>query len=265
MNAIEFHNLTLGFAQKKLLTDFSMTIEQGEFIGIFGPNGAGKSTLLRTILGLLRPLGGHLHVYNQPPQRGNRNIGYMPQLRPQRAAHLLTAKTYLQAAALGLGWGLPLLNKPQRARLAEVITLTGLENIIDQPYAQLSGGERQRLGLAQALINQPQALLLDEPLSSLDLKQQEKMIALVKNIQQQLKITVLFTAHDINPLLQVMDRIIYLAQGKAAIGTVAEVVNSDTLSWLYDTPLEVIPWEQSLLVVHKKSGIFRDPHHHDPI
>ena len=157
------------------------------------------------------------------------------------------------------------MNKAQQARVTEAITLAGLEDIIDQPYAQLSGGERQRLGLAQALINQPKALLLDEPLSSLDLKQQEKIITLIKDIQQQLKITVLFTAHDINPLLQVMDRIIYLAYGKAAIGTVAEVVTSSTLSWLYDTPLEVIPWEQSLLVVHKKSGIFQDPHHHDLI
>ncbi len=261
MTAIEFQNITLSFPQKNLLTDFTMSIAQGEFIGIFGPNGAGKSTLLRTILGLVTPNAGNIKLYGNSPQRGNRDIGYMPQQRPEQLSHPLTARTYLQSSLIGLGWGLPLVSKAQRIRIAETIALTGLEDFIDQPYAQLSGGERQRLGLAQALINRPKALLLDEPLSSLDLKQQGKMVALIKSIQQQLKITVLFTAHDINPLLGMMDRIIYLAYGKAAIGTVAEVVNSATLSWLYDTPLEVIPWEQSILVVHKKSGIFQDHHH----
>ena len=127
---------------------------------------------------------------------------------------------------------------------------------------QLSGGERQRLALAQALIGEPEILLLDEPLSGLDPAQQEKMVQLIHDIQRRLGITVLLTAHDMNPLLGVMKKVIYLTQGKAAIGTVAEVVNSEKLSWLYNAPIKVVDHDGHLFVIHEKSGSNIHAHDH---
>jgi zinc/manganese transport system ATP-binding protein len=254
LHAIEFEKLSLGYARRSLITDFCDTIPVGQFIGIFGQNGAGKSTLLRAILGLVTPVCGRILLHGKPVRCGHPDIGYMPQLRAQQPAHQLTGRIYLHATLNGLRWGLSFATQKQRIQIEEVIRLTGLQDYIDRPYGQLSGGERQRLALAQALVSQPKILLLDEPLSSLDPGQQKNMIHLIQTIQQQLNITVLLTAHDMNPLIPVMHRIIYLAHGKVACGQTHEVVNSATLSWLYDTPIAVIPWEQNILVIHKQSG-----------
>ncbi len=254
MKAIELQSISLRFGAKTILNQFSVAISPGEFIGIFGPNGAGKSTLYRIILGLLKPDQGTIKILNSPPKKGNPNIGYLPQIRQTTSAHQLTARTYLSTTLEGCRWGLSFSQKNKKVLLDEVIELTALEEIIDQPYRYLSGGERQRVALAEALLNHPKILLLDEPLSGLDPGQQEKMVQLVKSIQSQTNLTVLFTAHEMNPLLDAMHRLIYLAKGKAIIGTVDEVVNSEQLSLLYNAPIEVIRQPNHLIVIHKKLG-----------
>lgn len=262
MNAIEFQGLSLRFDDRSIIQHFSANLAQGEFIGIFGPNGAGKSTLLRSILGLIEPVDGKILLFNKPVRRGHSDIGYMPQTRQMTAANRLTGRSYITATLNGFHWGLPLINKKQRAKVDEVIHLVGIEKFVDRPYSQLSGGERQRVSLAEALLGQPKVLLLDEPLSGLDPGQQEKIVSLIKSIQKQLNITVLFTAHEVNPLLNVMDRIIYLAHGKAAMGNVEEVITGEKLSWLYDAPIEVIRIENQLFVIHKKLGTNVHEHNH---
>lgn len=254
MTVISMKNLTLGFKKKQIFNNFNAEINSGDFVGIFGPNGAGKSTLLRAILGLIKPIQGQINIFNQPAQRGNPNIGYVCQFRQFARANQLSARSYLQAVHHGFHWGLPHQSSLQTTQIEEVIHLTNLQDFIDQPYLQLSGGERQRVALAEALLNKPQILLLDEPLSGLDPGQQEKMVKLILTIQQQLNITVLFTAHDINPLLGVMNRVLYLAHGRAAIGSVEDIVNSEKLSWLYDSPIEIIRHQQHLFVIHQKLG-----------
>lgn len=262
LDIIKIENLTLGFKEKLIIQDFSATIRAGEFVGIFGPNGAGKSTLLRAILGLTKLRGGHILILEQPCQRGNPHIGYLSQFRQYAISNTLSARTYLASVCQGFRWGLPLYRQPEKAQIDRVIQLTDLHSFIDRPYLQLSGGERQRIALAQALIGEPQILLLDEPLSGLDPAQQEKMVQVIKSIQQQLNIAVLFTAHDMNPLLQVMDKVVYLAQGKAAIGTVAEVVNSEKLSWLYNAPIQIIHHNEHIFVIHQPSGSNIHAHDH---
>lgn len=254
MNAIELNDLTLHFGPKVLLDHFSASIQKGEFIGIFGPNGAGKSTLFRVILGLQKINSGYVKVLDNPPRKGNPEIGYLPQIRQNPPAHQLTARTYINVTLDGYRWQWWGSDKKKKKLLDEVIELTHLQDIVDRPYRYLSGGERQRVSLAEALLNQPKILLLDEPLSGLDPAQQEKMVQLVKNIQSHRSITVLFTAHEMNPLLTSMDRLIYLAQGKAIMGTVDEVVNSEQLSQLYHTPIEVIRQGNYLIVIHQKLG-----------
>lgn len=261
MSAIHLKAVTLGFTEKPLIDDLTADIQVGEFIGILGPNGAGKSTLLRAILGLLKPIRGEIQVFNQPCQRGNPLIGYVPQFRQNASMNQLTGRAYIYATVNGHRMGLPWISSEERINIEEIIHLVGIESFIDRPYQQLSGGERQRVALAEALLSQPKILLLDEPLSGLDPGQQEKMVSLIHHIQKKLQITVLFTAHEINPLLPVLNRILYLVHGKATMGTVSSVINSETLSWLYDAPIEVIQHNQYLFVIHKNLGT--PVHEHD--
>jgi len=255
LTALEFQDLTIAFENKAILKNFSATINHGQFIGILGPNGAGKSTFLRAILGLVKPISGHILVCEKPAQRGHPCIGYMAQAQHESQAFPLTGRSYLAAALNGTGWGMPFLTKPQRMQIERVIALVGLEEYVDRPVTQYSGGERQRLALAQSLLGQPKILLLDEPLSSLDPGQNEKIVSLVRSIQKELNITILLTSHNINPLIGTIDHIIYLAHGKAAIGSVDEIVNNKTLSALYDTPIEVIKSDGNVWVLQKNSGM----------
>lgn len=261
MSALQINNVTLNFADKIILESFTAEVQPGEFIGIFGPNGAGKSTLLRAILGLLKPAEGRILVLGQQCQRGNPQIGYLNQYRTLTGTHFLSGRSYLSAIYEGYRWGPPWGSRVKSSHLQSLIELTQTRDFIDRPYSQLSGGERQRIALAQALMGHPKILLLDEPLSGLDPAQQENMVKLVQSIQQQLKIAVLFTAHDINPLLGVMDRVLYLTQGKAAMGSVEEVVNSEKLSWLYNAPIKVLHLDNYLIVLHKNRG--SNIHDHD--
>lgn len=262
MNIITIENLTLRFAEKSIIENFSATIRAGEFVGIFGPNGAGKSTLLRSILGLIKPSAGRILILDKPSRRGNHYAGYLSQFRQYASTNTLSGRAYLVSVYQGDRWGLPYASKAAKTQIEAVIQLTNIQDFVDRPYLQLSGGERQRVALAQALIGEPKILLLDEPLSGLDPAQQEKMVHIIQSIQQKLNIAVLFTAHDMNPLLGVMQQVIYLAQGKAAIGTVAEVVNDETLSWLYNAPIEVVHHDQHLFVIHKKLGSNIHAHDH---
>jgi zinc/manganese transport system ATP-binding protein len=262
VTAIQFRNLTLRFGDQFIICDFSAALNQGEFVGIFGPNGAGKSTLLRAILGLIQPNQGDILLFDKAVRRGHTAIGYMPQFRQTSAAHQLTGRSYIMATFNGFKWGMPFIHSSQCPELDEVIHLVGIEKFVDRPYVHLSGGEKQRISLAEALLGQPRILLLDEPLSGLDPGQQEKMVMLIQSIQQRFNMTVLLTAHEVNPLLNVMNRILYLAQGKAALGSVEEVITSDKLSWLYNAPIEVVHLENQVWVVHKKLGTNVHEHNH---
>ncbi len=251
--AIVADGLTLGYPGKPIIEHFTATIEMGQFVGIFGPNGSGKTTFLRSLLGLIKPLNGKLMVLGQVPRSGHAQIGYMPQW--MQATNVGVSGSALLAATIrGNRWGLPFQSRRERKAMERVIELVGAQHYAHRPFSQLSGGERQRLLLAQALLGEPQILLLDEPLANLDPHYQKSLISLIENIRQQLGITVLLTAHDINPLLGFMTKVLYLARGRAVIGTVNQVITSETLSALYDSPIEVIHYQDRILVIHKSTG-----------
>lgn len=257
MNAIEFKQLSLAFGQRCIFQDFTANINAGEFVAILGANGAGKSTLLRSILGLIAPSKGSIALFGQAVHKGAAFIGYMPQMR-QNIGNSLSAYAWLGANLNGYQWGLPVLNAQQKEELQRVIQLVKAEKIVNRPYSLLSGGERQRLLLAQALLNKPKILLLDEPLMNLDPYYQATLVSLIDDIRLQYGITILFTSHDINPLLTSVDRVLYLAKGKAVIGLVDEIINSKKLSELYGLDIQVIQHEQQLFVINKELGF----HHH---
>jgi zinc/manganese transport system ATP-binding protein len=261
--AIELNQVTIARGARTVLADVSAAIRPGEFIGVFGPNGAGKTTLLHTILGLLRPASGEIKVLGATPGRGNRAAGYLPQQRAAVADLPLCAWDFVASAVDGERWGLPLIGRRGRQAVDRAIATVEADGLAARRLCELSGGELQRLLLAQALLGQPRLLLLDEPLISLDPHFQQAVVALVKRLQQSLGLTVLFTAHDLNPLLGAMDRVLYLGHGRAALGTVGEVITDEVLSRLYQTPIEVLRVKGRILVVAGHGAIEADAHRHD--
>lgn len=246
--------LAIGYdPQCPVIQQFDATIPQGQFIGVFGANGAGKTTLLRSLLGLIKPLQGELTLMGHTPRRGDVRIGYMPQAIP--SAHTsMSGKTILAATIRGNCWGLPRLSASERESIDRVVEFVGAKDIVHRPFAALSGGERRRLLLAQALLGDPKLLLLDEPLANLDPHYQHLFIDLLSRIHKAFGITVLLTAHDINPLLGTMTEVLYLAGGKAVIGEVDQVVNNTILSRLYGSPIEVFKHQGRVFVMHSNTG-----------
>lgn len=263
MDAIRLERVTLARANRTVLEDITLTIRPGEFIGVFGPNGAGKTTLLHAVLGLLRPASGELKVFGVSPVRGNRLAGYLPQHRASVADLCLRGWDFVASAVDGDRWGLPLWTGAAGREVERVLGSVEAQTLAARPLCELSGGEVQRLLLAQALLGKPKLLLLDEPFLSLDPRFQQATVDLVKRIQHDEGMTVLFTAHEINPLLDAIDRVLYLGQGRAALGTVEEVITSEVLSRLYGSPIDVVQVDHRLLVVSGHGVVDADAHRHD--
>jgi zinc/manganese transport system ATP-binding protein len=234
---------------RQILDEVSFTIGAGEFTGLIGPNGAGKTTLLRVILGLQRPTEGNVTVLGRPRSLRAQPIGYVPQKvlldpdMPMRARDLV---------ALGLDgnrYGLRLPSKQRGQAVAEMLHAVDAERFADARVGNLSGGEQQRVLIAHALISRPRLLLLDEPLANLDLRSGQEIVGLLARIAREQQIAVLLSAHEMNPLLPVMDRIVYLAGGRAASGPADQVVTTEVLSRLYGHHVEVLRVHGRILVV----------------
>jgi len=262
-SAIELDGVTLARGRRIVLCNISAAIRPGEFIGVFGPNGSGKTTLLRAILGLLSPLAGEIRVFGKPPGRGNRVAGYLPQQRATVADLPISGWSFVASAWQGKRWGLPLIGRRGRRQIERAMALVEADAFAERRLAQLSGGELQRLLLAQALLGGPRILLLDEPLISLDPHFRQAVVSLIRRIQLAEGVTVLFSAHDLNPLLGVMDRVLYLGNRRAAIGPVNEVVTDAVLSRLYDVPIEVVRIDNRILVVAGHGPVEAEAHRHD--
>jgi len=240
LSALALRGVTLALGGRDVLRDIGFAVEDRAFVGVLGPNGAGKTTLMRALLGLVPPRSGTIAVLGHPVRRGNPAIGYMPQMRAGLGSRRLSGWDFVAAAANGQRWGLPVLDAAARRDVARVLDLVDAAALARAPLATLSGGERQRLLLAQALLGRPALLLLDEPLASLDPAHQRGVVDLVRRVQLSLGIAVLFSAHELNPLLGALDQVLYLGQGHAALGTVAEVITGPVLSRLYGAEIEVV-------------------------
>ncbi|MDX7949593.1 ATP-binding cassette domain-containing protein [Lichenihabitans sp. Uapishka_5] len=263
MTAIAFENVTLKLGARTIVSGVDLAIGAGEFVGLLGPNGAGKTTLLRAILGLLQPSAGAIRLFGAAPLKGDRRIGYMPQHRVAAATRSLTGWDYVASAAGGWRWGLPRLSAAERDEVGWALETVGAADLARRPLMALSGGERQRLLISQALLGRPKLLLLDEPLISLDPSRQQSTVDLVKRLQAEFGMTVLFSAHELNPLLGAMDRVLYLGNGHAMLGTVDEVVTGPSLSRLYGAPIEVLRLGRRLFVVSGDIEVEAGAHRHD--
>jgi zinc/manganese transport system ATP-binding protein len=247
--AIAFTDVDLDRGERRILAGLTFAIAPGEFVGVIGGNGAGKSTLLRVALGLVAPSAGTVRVFGRAPHEARGAIGYVPQRIELDPDLPLRARDFVALGVDGARFGLPLPNSKRDARVAETLADVGATAFADRAVGRLSGGEHQRLAIAQAIVGQPQLLLLDEPLANLDLGSASEIVALVARLGRERGITVLLVAHDVNPLLSVMDRVLYLASGRAAIGSVDDVVNEETLGRLYDRPVDVLRVRDRIIVV----------------
>ncbi|MCU1642832.1 MAG: metal transporter ATP-binding protein [Nocardia sp.] len=235
---------------RTIWSDVSLEVATGQFIAVLGPNGAGKSTLIKTILGLTPTVAGTVEVLGGPVGRRNSGIGYLPQRRAFDTSLRIRGIDIVRLGLDGARWGTPIpwlskLVTPERyrarqQRLREVIDLVGASAYAHRPIGQCSGGEQQRLLIAQALIRRPRLLLLDEPLDSLDVPSQAGISALIRDICRQEQVAVVMVAHDVNPILPYLDRLVYVARGQALTGTPAEVITGEKLSALYGIPIEVL-------------------------
>ncbi|MGF6510434.1 ABC transporter ATP-binding protein [Paraburkholderia sp. 32] len=260
---LELDNVTLDLGGRTILRDTSFVVNQGEFIGVLGPNGAGKTTLMRAVLGLVPAAGGAIRVLGQTVERGNASIGYMPQTRSALAGRRVRGRDLVAMAADGHRWGLPHADAKTRADVDRVLELVGGTTLSKRPLSELSGGERQRLLLAQCLLGNPKLLLLDEPLISLDPHHQKSVVELVRRVQQELGIAVLFSAHELNPLLNSIDRVLYLGSGVAALGTVDEVITRPVLSRLYGSPIDVMRVNGRIFVMSGGVEVEKHDHGHE--
>jgi zinc/manganese transport system ATP-binding protein len=260
---IELDHATLRLGGRAVLENISFAIQPGEFIGVLGPNGAGKTTLMRSILGLLPPSAGRVTVFGRPPQCGDASIGYLPQLRTVLPDLRVRGLDYIASSLNGERWGLPSVSAASRAAIEETLDAVGARDLSQRALSDMSGGERQRLLLAQALMGEPSLLLLDEPLISLDARHQEVVIDVIKKVCRERKITVLFSAHELNQLLGAIDRVLYLGNGQAELGTVEEVVTAPVLSRLYGTEIEVLRASGHIFVLSRGRDVERDAHNHD--
>ena len=253
--ALQISDLRITLGGNEILSGINADIQAGEFVGIFGPNGAGKTTLVRAIVNTLRSSAGSIKIFGALPGKACHQIGYMPQSNAGFEATALSARALVEAVCQGEQWGVPWSSQATKMEVERVLQLTGASAYAKRPFALLSGGERQRVMLAQALLGQPKILVLDEPLASLDPKNQALLIECITEVQRRTNATILFVAHDMNPLLHVMDRVLYMAGGGAILGRLDDVVNSESLSHLYGFPIEVVRAGERVFVVSKEGNV----------
>ena len=234
---------------RDVLTDVRFGIDRGEFVGLIGSNGAGKTTLLRVILGLQATASGQVHISGAPRSVRSENIGYVPQkilLDPELPVR---ARDLVGLGLDGHRFGFPLPSRSRRQQVDEMLHAVDASRFADERVGNLSGGEQQRVLIAHALISSPRLLRLDEPLANLDIRSEQEIIDLLARIARQQQIAVLISAHDMNPLLPVMDRLVYMAAGRAASGSTDEVVRPEVLSALYGQHVDVVHVHDRILVV----------------
>lgn len=257
---ISAKKLSAGYGSKVIWQDASLTVKKGEFIGLLGSNGAGKTTLFKILLGLEQPLSGQLLLFGEQPKKGSMRIGYMPQRRVVDNDNRIDAIEYVRLGLSGTKFGFSGIkqSKVERVEALRALKLVDAKDLAYRPISELSGGELQRVFLAQALAPKPELLLLDEPLANLDIRRETQLIRLISKIVKTENVAVLLIAHDINPLLPVVDRIIYIANSKVASGKPSEIVTSKKLSELYNSPIEVLKGSNGQLAV---LGVEEAVHH----
>ncbi|ANS25507.1 metal ABC transporter ATP-binding protein [Rhodococcus opacus] len=248
--ALELTGARLSFGERTLWQNLDLTVEPGEFVAVLGPNGSGKTSLLKVLLGQLALSSGTARIAGSPARKGNSHVGYIPQQKSLDDGLPLRGRDLVGLGVDGHQWGTGILRRGRRRAIVDAaVAEVGAQNYADAPIGSMSGGEQQRLRIAQALVGNPQILLCDEPLLSLDLANQNLVSGLIDRRRRTHDTAVLFVTHEINPILPLVDRVLYLVDGQFRIGKPEEVMTSEVLSELYRTDVEVLHVRGRLVVI----------------
>jgi zinc/manganese transport system ATP-binding protein len=240
---------------REILRDVSFSIRPGEFTGLIGPNGAGKTTLLRVILGLQPTTTGSVLLDGAPRPARDSSIGYVPQKLAIEPDMPLRVRDVVSLGLDGNKFGIRLPSRARREMVSDMLTAVGAQRYANARVGELSGGEQQRVMIAHALISRPRLLLLDEPLANLDISSEQGIVSVLARLARAEGVAVLLSAHDMNPLMPVMDRIVYVAAGRVAVGSTDEVVQPEVLSRLYGQHVDVLRVHGRILVVAGAEGV----------
>ena len=237
--ALAFDDVSVVRGGRTIWSDSTLRVEAGQFVAVIGSNGSGKTTLLKVILGLLPVAHGTVQVYGSRPGARNDEIGYVPQHYDVNATEAIRARDAVLLGLTGRRWGFARPRAEDRRRVDEALEWVEAIDFAARRLSELSGGQRQRIALASALVAHPRMLILDEPLASLDIRTQHEIVELLARLKRELAVTILVGAHDLNPLLAVLDSAIYLLDGHAHHAAIDQVVDSDLLTHMYGTRIKV--------------------------
>jgi zinc/manganese transport system ATP-binding protein len=258
--AIRLRDAGLGYGSRTLWQGLDLDVAPGEFLAVLGPNGSGKTSLLKVLLGLTELTSGRVEVSGASPHKGSSAVGYVPQQKGFDADLGVRGRDLVELGLIGHRYGIGRSGRDVRARVDAAIASVGAGAYAARAIGRLSGGEQQRLRVAQALLGDPSVLLCDEPLLSLDLAHQRAVVDLLDARRRAAATAIVFVTHEINPVLPIVDRVLYLVNGRWAVGTPDEVMTSERLSELYGTEIDVVRVRGRIVVV----GATDDEHHqHD--
>ncbi|ORB31964.1 metal ABC transporter ATP-binding protein [Mycolicibacterium parafortuitum] len=237
--ALTFEDVSAERGGRLVWSESTFSVDPGRFVAVIGPNGSGKTTLLHVILGLVPPASGTVRVFGRVPGAANDEIGYVPQHYDADANEAIRARDAVLLGLTGHRWGFGRTSAAERRRVEEALGWVDALAVADRRLSDLSGGQRQRIALAAALVARPRLLILDEPLASLDVRSQHEIVGVLARLKKELGVTVLVVAHDLNPLLGVLDSAIYLLDGHAHHAPLDKVVDSELLTHMYGTTIQV--------------------------
>lgn len=238
--AVALDEVAVSRGGRRLWSHGTFALPAGACVAVIGPNGSGKTTLFQVLLGLVAPEAGSVRVLGERPRRGNTRIGYVPQNYTASVGDAIRCRDLVTLGLTGTRWGLRPPRASERRRVDAALDAVGVAAHADDRVSRLSGGQQQRVAIAQALVDEPDLLLLDEPLSSLDMASQNDVVSLIADIRARRDVTIMVVSHDMNPLLPVLTGAVYLLDGHAHYDEIGAVVSSELLTHLYGTPVRVV-------------------------